>query len=116
MGFPSTLDEDTRKSQLLHEGTTTDPKDSGRNDQPADKGLPSTTSNEGTAKTTPRLEGELRDKDSEGNKPPADMEPIHPTIANPSGTGAEYQKSDEEEVFIAGDDMEEETQADEEEH
>ncbi|GJS09719.1 hypothetical protein Tco_0366515 [Tanacetum coccineum] len=53
--------------------------------------VPSTASNEGTAKTTPRLEGELRDKESEGNKPPADMEPIHPTVADPSGTGAEYQ-------------------------
>ncbi|GJV92643.1 hypothetical protein Tco_1540456, partial [Tanacetum coccineum] len=70
---------------------TTDPKDSGGNDQPVDKGLPSTASNEGTAKTTPRLEGPLRDKDSGGNKPPADMEPIHPTVADPSGTGAKYQ-------------------------
>ncbi|GKD80895.1 hypothetical protein Tco_1347734, partial [Tanacetum coccineum] len=33
----------------------------------------------------------LRDKDSEGNKPPADMEPINPTVDDPSGTGAEYQ-------------------------
>ncbi|GKF01722.1 hypothetical protein Tco_0028645, partial [Tanacetum coccineum] len=39
--LPSTLlDEGTRKSQPLHEGTTTDPKDSRRNVQPADKGLP----------------------------------------------------------------------------
>nr|GEW77528.1 hypothetical protein [Tanacetum cinerariifolium]GEX40662.1 hypothetical protein [Tanacetum cinerariifolium] len=44
------------------------------------------------------------------------MKPIHPTIADPSGTGAEYQESDEEEVIAAGDDMEEETQADEVEH
>ncbi|GKB67904.1 hypothetical protein Tco_0929316, partial [Tanacetum coccineum] len=58
----------------------------------------------------------LGDKDSEGNKPPADMEPINPTVDDPSGTGAEYQESDEEEVFAAGDNMEEETQADEEEH
>ncbi|GJX79554.1 hypothetical protein Tco_0327703 [Tanacetum coccineum] len=132
------------------------------------EGLPSTASNEGTAKITPCTEGPLRDKDSEGNIPPADMEPINPTITDPSGTGAEYQvdktqstrlryqtltenkgktsskvdpglqtlqfttfadiqayllsedelnqESDEEEVFAAGDDMEEETQADEEEH
>nr|GEU85634.1 hypothetical protein [Tanacetum cinerariifolium] len=26
-----------------------------------------------------------------GNKPPADMKPINPTVANPSGTGAKYQ-------------------------
>nr|GEY91207.1 hypothetical protein [Tanacetum cinerariifolium] len=33
----------------------------------------------------------LWDKDSEGNKPPVDMEPINPTVADPSGSGAEYQ-------------------------
>ncbi|GJU42005.1 hypothetical protein Tco_1194962 [Tanacetum coccineum] len=167
-GLPSTLDEGTRKSQSLPEGTTTDPEDPGGNDQPTDKGLPSTASNEGTAKIMPCTEGPLRDKDSEGNIPPADMEPINPTITDPLGTGAEYQvdktqstrlryqtltenkgktsskvdpglqtlqfttfadiqayllsedelnqESDEEEVFAAGDDMEEETQADEEEH
>ncbi|GKF44558.1 hypothetical protein Tco_0131110, partial [Tanacetum coccineum] len=49
------------------------------------------TFNEGTTKTTSRPEGTLRDKDSGGNKKPADMEPIHPTIADPSGIGAKYQ-------------------------
>ncbi|GKE14612.1 hypothetical protein Tco_1422189 [Tanacetum coccineum] len=140
--LPSTLNEGTRKSQPLPEGTTTNPKDSGGNVQPTDKRFPFTASNEGMAKTMPRLEGPLGDKDLEGNKPHADMKPINPTIADPSGTGAEYQpdlqtlqfttvadiqayllsedelaqESDEEEVFAAGDDMEEETQADEEEH
>ncbi|GKB69368.1 hypothetical protein Tco_0930780 [Tanacetum coccineum] len=80
------------------------------------KVLPSTASNEGTAKTMLRPEGSLGDKDSGGNKPPADIEPINPTVANPSGTGAEYQESDEEEVFAVGDDMEQDTHADEEEH
>ncbi|GJU68410.1 hypothetical protein Tco_1254669 [Tanacetum coccineum] len=42
-------------------------------------------------KTTPHPEGSLGDKDSGGNIPPADMEPIHPTIADLSGTGAKYQ-------------------------
>ncbi|GJY09547.1 retrovirus-related pol polyprotein from transposon TNT 1-94 [Tanacetum coccineum] len=79
------------KSQPLPEGTTTDRKDSGGNDQPADKGLPSKASNEGTAKTSSRPEGTLGDKDSGGNKPPADMEPIHPTVVDPSGTSAKYQ-------------------------
>nr|GEX59914.1 hypothetical protein [Tanacetum cinerariifolium] len=107
---------------------------------PTDKVLPFTASNEGTAKTTPHPEGPLGEKDSEGNKPPTDMEPIHPTIADPSRTGAEYQvdetqptrlryqtviknkgktsseERDEEKVFAARDDMEEETQADKEEH
>ncbi|GKF17811.1 hypothetical protein Tco_0062729, partial [Tanacetum coccineum] len=44
-----------------------------------------------TAKTTPRPKGSLREKDSRGNIPPADMEPIHPTIADLSGTGAKYK-------------------------
>ncbi|GKC46211.1 hypothetical protein Tco_1063933 [Tanacetum coccineum] len=89
-GLPSTLDEGTRKSQPLPKGTTTGPKDSGGNDQPADKGLPSMASNEGTDKTTPRPEGPLGDKDSWGHKTPVDIEPIHPTIIDPSGTGAKY--------------------------
>ncbi|GKA00810.1 retrovirus-related pol polyprotein from transposon TNT 1-94 [Tanacetum coccineum] len=46
---------------------------------------------EGTAKTTPRPEGSLRDKDSGGNITPADMEPIHTPIDDPSGTSAKYQ-------------------------
>nr|GEW10702.1 copia protein [Tanacetum cinerariifolium] len=105
-----------RKLQPFPEGTTSDPKDSGGNVQYADKGLPSMISNKGTAKTTPRPERPLGDKDSEGNIPPADMKPINPTIVDPSGTGAEYQESDEKEVFAARDDMEEETQAGEEEY
>ncbi|GJZ39322.1 hypothetical protein Tco_0585885 [Tanacetum coccineum] len=49
MGFPSSsLDEGIRKSQLLLKGKTTNPKDSGGNDQPTDKVLPSTVSDEGT--------------------------------------------------------------------
>ncbi|GJX93372.1 hypothetical protein Tco_0347958 [Tanacetum coccineum] len=54
MGFPSSsLDEGIRKSQLLLKGKTTNPKDSGGNDQPTDKVLPSTVSDEGTGKTKP---------------------------------------------------------------
>ncbi|GJR89776.1 hypothetical protein Tco_0213787 [Tanacetum coccineum] len=89
--LPSTLDEGTHKSQPLPKGTTTDPKDSGGNVQSTDKGSPSMASNEGLAKTTPCPKGPLRDKDLEGNKSPADIEPINPTVADPSGTGAEYQ-------------------------
>ncbi|GJS32876.1 hypothetical protein Tco_0531258 [Tanacetum coccineum] len=76
---------------LFPEGTTINPKDSVGNKQPIDTRLPSTSSNEGTTKTTPRFEGRLRDKDSWGNKTPADMEPINLTITDPSGTGAKYQ-------------------------
>ncbi|GJU45221.1 hypothetical protein Tco_1202487 [Tanacetum coccineum] len=53
MGFPSTLNEGTHKSQPLLEGNATHPKDSGRNIQPLYRDLTSITSDEGTAKTTP---------------------------------------------------------------
>ncbi|GJZ79256.1 hypothetical protein Tco_0644093, partial [Tanacetum coccineum] len=46
-GSYSPLDEGTCKSQPLPKCKTTDPKDSKGNDQPADKGLPSTVLNEG---------------------------------------------------------------------
>ncbi|GJX48333.1 hypothetical protein Tco_0273523 [Tanacetum coccineum] len=57
----------------------------------------------------------FRDKDSGGNIPPADMEPIHTPVADPSRTSAKYQVdktqstrlSDKEEVLAAGDDMDE---------
>ncbi|GJZ08560.1 hypothetical protein Tco_0542843 [Tanacetum coccineum] len=90
-GLPSTLDEGTRQSKPLPEGTATHPKDSGGNKQPLDRDITSTTSDEGTAKTTPRPEVSLGDKDSEGNIPPADMEPIHTPVADPSRAGAKYQ-------------------------
>ncbi|GKF67969.1 hypothetical protein Tco_0197648, partial [Tanacetum coccineum] len=89
--LPSILDEGTRQSKPLPEGTATHPKDSGGNKQPLDRDITSMTSNEGTAKTTPRPEGSLGDKDSGGNIPPADMEPIHTPVADPSGTSAKYQ-------------------------
>ncbi|GJZ52767.1 hypothetical protein Tco_0607652 [Tanacetum coccineum] len=91
MGLPSTLDEGTRKSQPLPEGTATHPKDSRENIQPLDRDLTSTTSDEGTAKTTSRPEGSLGDKDSGGNTPPTDMQSIHPTFVDLSVTGAKYQ-------------------------
>ncbi|GJY25342.1 retrovirus-related pol polyprotein from transposon TNT 1-94 [Tanacetum coccineum] len=56
------------------------------------KDITSTTSNEGSAKTTSHPEGSLRDKDSRGNIPPANMEPIHTHVADLSGTGAKYQE------------------------
>ncbi|GJZ18202.1 hypothetical protein Tco_0554325, partial [Tanacetum coccineum] len=77
--------------------------------QPIDTGLPSTDSNEGTAKTTPRLEGPLGDKDLGGNKTPADMEPINPTIVDPLGIGAKYQES-EEDILGAGEEVDEDSQ------
>ncbi|GJU94211.1 hypothetical protein Tco_1318967 [Tanacetum coccineum] len=87
---PPTETKGTRKSQPFPKGTTTNPKDSRGNVQPADKGLSSTASNEGTTKTTPHLEGTLRDKDLEENKTPAGMEPINLNVAHPSGTGSKY--------------------------
>ncbi|GKC37303.1 hypothetical protein Tco_1049687 [Tanacetum coccineum] len=90
-GLPSALDEGTRKSKPLPKGTATHPQDSKGNKQPLDRDITSTTPDEGTAKTTPRPEGLLGDKDSRGNIPPANMEPIHNHVADPLGTGAKYQ-------------------------
>ncbi|GKA85806.1 hypothetical protein Tco_0807460 [Tanacetum coccineum] len=135
-GLPSTLDEGTRKSQPLPEGTTSHPKYSGGNDQPFDRDLTSTTSDDGMAKSMSRPEGSLGDKDSEGNIPPADMEPIHTTVADLSGTASRIRnlynykhllmfklpfflmknwlESDEEEVLAVGEDMDEDPQVAEE--
>nr|GEW76448.1 hypothetical protein [Tanacetum cinerariifolium] len=102
-------------------------KGSEQSRSPADHGF-SMISNEGMAKTTPHLEGLLGDKDLGGNKLLDDMEPINPTVVNPSGTGAKYhvdqthstrlryqsltknEESDEEKVFEAREDMDEDTQ------
>nr|GEX86496.1 hypothetical protein [Tanacetum cinerariifolium] len=77
------------------------------------------TPDKGITKTTPRPEGSLGDKDSEGNIPPTNMELIHTIVANPSGTGAKFQdeldkESDEEEVLGAGEDINEDPQVAEE--
>ncbi|GJS93239.1 hypothetical protein Tco_0800207 [Tanacetum coccineum] len=90
-GLPSTLDEGTRKSTPFPESNATHPKDSGGNKQPLDRDLTSMTSDEGMAKTMPRPEGSLGNKDSGGNIPPADMEPIDIFIVDPPGTAAKYQ-------------------------
>nr|GEV63519.1 retrovirus-related Pol polyprotein from transposon TNT 1-94 [Tanacetum cinerariifolium] len=90
MGLPSTLNEGTRKSQPFPESTVTPPKDSGGNDQPLDRDLTFTTFNEGTAKTTPRLEGS-------------------PILLFED----EAQESDEE-VLATGDDMDEDPRDDKE--
>ncbi|GJV49548.1 hypothetical protein Tco_1439760 [Tanacetum coccineum] len=71
--------------------TTTDPKDSGGNVPSTDKGLPSTVSDEGTVKTTSLPKGPYGDKNSEGFKPPADMEPLTTSVADLSRTGTKYQ-------------------------
>ncbi|GKB35248.1 hypothetical protein Tco_0880190 [Tanacetum coccineum] len=93
----------TEGSELSHpvsSGNVPNPQDLERNIQLAGMGLSSTSLDEGTrksqplpegtAKTTPLLEGPLGDKDSEGFRPPADMEPINLSIVDLSGTGAEY--------------------------
>ncbi|GKE36692.1 hypothetical protein Tco_1460097, partial [Tanacetum coccineum] len=107
--------EGYEQSHLVLSGTVPDPQDLERNIQLASKGLPSTldegtrksqTLPESTAKTTPRPEGSLGDKDSEGKKPPVDMEPIYPTIADPLGTSAKYQ----EDILGVGEEMDEDPQ------
>nr|GEV48607.1 retrovirus-related Pol polyprotein from transposon TNT 1-94 [Tanacetum cinerariifolium] len=90
MGFPSTLDEGTRKSKHFPEGTNIDPRDSEGNVQPADRGLPFMASDKGAVKTMSFPEGPRGEKDSEGLKPPADIEPQTNHVADPLGTGAKY--------------------------
>nr|GEV01146.1 hypothetical protein [Tanacetum cinerariifolium] len=90
-GLPSTqLDEGTRKSQLLLEGKKSDPKDSVGNKQPIDTRFPSKVFDEGTVKTTPLPQRPRGDKDSEGLKPPADMEPLTNPVADTLGTDGKY--------------------------
>ncbi|GKB39522.1 hypothetical protein Tco_0884464 [Tanacetum coccineum] len=89
--FPVKGGVTTRKSKPLPEGIDTHPQDSGGNKQPLDGDTTSTTPNEGTAKTMPHPEGSLGDKDSRGNIPPTNMEPIHTPIADLSWTGGKYR-------------------------
>ncbi|GKB72572.1 hypothetical protein Tco_0933984 [Tanacetum coccineum] len=113
-----------------------DPKNSVGNIQPIDTGLPFTVYDEGAAKTTPLPEGLRGDKDPEGLKPPADIEPQTNHVVNPLWTDANgsdtqplqlntfadvqafilsedemAQESDDEDVLEAGEDMDEDTQA-----
>nr|GEX41730.1 hypothetical protein [Tanacetum cinerariifolium] len=91
--------------------------------------FPSMVSDECTVKTTSLLEGPHRDKDSEGLKPPVDMEPLTNPVTDLSGTGANgaelqlktfidvqalllsddemVQASNNEEVFAAGEEIDE---------
>ncbi|GKB76306.1 hypothetical protein Tco_0943201, partial [Tanacetum coccineum] len=71
-------------------GKKYDPKDLVGNKQPIDTGFPSKVSDEGVAKTTPLPEGPYRDKDSEGLKPPINMEPQTNPVVDPLGTDVEY--------------------------
>nr|GEU71949.1 hypothetical protein [Tanacetum cinerariifolium] len=92
--------EGSEQSHRVSSGTIPNPQDLERNIQLASMGLPSTL-NEGTHKSeplskstckpTPCLEGSHNDKDLRGNKPPADMEPLHTTDADLSGTGAKMR-------------------------
>ncbi|GJR40367.1 hypothetical protein Tco_1216051 [Tanacetum coccineum] len=146
--------EGFEQSHSVFSSTVPDPQDLERNIQLASTGLPSTldegtyksqplpeASNEGIAKTMPRPERPLGDKDSGGNKPPTDMEPIYPTVTDPSGTREPsyegepdikalqlktfanvqalllsddemVQETNDEEVFKAEEDMDEDTQED----
>ncbi|GJY54791.1 retrovirus-related pol polyprotein from transposon TNT 1-94 [Tanacetum coccineum] len=89
---PRKLTEDFEQSHPVSSGTVPDPQDLERNIQLAGIGLPSIL-DEGTrtVKTMSLPEGPLGDKDSEGNKTSTDIEPINPTVADLSGTGAKYQ-------------------------
>ncbi|GKD65323.1 hypothetical protein Tco_1307431, partial [Tanacetum coccineum] len=88
----------SEQSHSVSSGTIPDPKDperniqlAGENVQPVDRGLPSTVSDEGAAKTTSLPKGLHGDKNSEGLKPPIDMEPQTNPVDDPSGNDAMYQ-------------------------
>nr|GEU44751.1 hypothetical protein [Tanacetum cinerariifolium] len=133
---PTEPTEGSKKSHSVSSSNVPDPKIQREtyNSLPADKGLPSTASDEGTIKTTPLPEGTHRDKDSEGLKPLADIEPLTNPIVDPLGTGAKYQdsktlqlktftdiqalllfddeighESENKEVFTAGEEMDEDS-------
>ncbi|GKA96765.1 hypothetical protein Tco_0818860 [Tanacetum coccineum] len=81
---PLELTEDSEQSHSVSSSHVTDPQDPKINKQ-----LPATVD------TTPLLEGIRGNKDSEGLKPPADMEPLT------------THESDDEEVFAAREEMDE---------
>ena len=72
----TTKDTDTSQSVPLVQTTTL--QDPEGNIQPAGRGAPSTVPHDDTGKLPPVSEGTIGDKDSEGQKPPADMEPSPP--------------------------------------
>nr|GEZ15915.1 hypothetical protein [Tanacetum cinerariifolium] len=83
---PSVPTKDSEKTQSVSLGQIAHPQYTEGNTQPvvkpANKGFPSTVSDEGTVKTKLLPEGPHGDKDSEGFKPPADMEPLTTLVAN----------------------------------
>ncbi|GJR45511.1 hypothetical protein Tco_1313614 [Tanacetum coccineum] len=97
--------EGSEQSHSVSSGTVPDPQDLKRNIQLASTRLPSTLE-EGTytAKTMSRPEESLGDKDLGGNIPPTDMEPINPTVTDPSGTDVR--------AFLLSDDEAQETKED----
>ncbi|GJU49365.1 hypothetical protein Tco_1218920 [Tanacetum coccineum] len=103
----------SNQSHSVSSSTVPDPQDLKSDIQLASTGLPSTL-DEGTrtTKTMPRPEGSLGDKDSGGNIPPANMEPVHPPVADLLGTGAKYQvdrtQSTRLRAFLLSDDKSEE--------
>nr|GEV74870.1 protein reduced wall acetylation 4-like [Tanacetum cinerariifolium] len=93
---PPNPTEASEQSHSVSSGNVPDPQDLEKNKQlavgnkqPIDTGLPSTISDECTVKTTPLPERPRGDKDSEGLKPPADMEPLTTHVVDPSWTDAE---------------------------
>ncbi|GKB87392.1 retrovirus-related pol polyprotein from transposon TNT 1-94 [Tanacetum coccineum] len=110
-GLPSTLDERTRKSKPLPEGTATHSKDSGGNKQPLDRDITFTTSDEGTAKTTPHPEGSRT-----GAKYQEDQtQSSRLRYQSVTGNKDEAQES-EEDILGAGEEMDDNPQSAETQH
>nr|GEU44267.1 retrovirus-related Pol polyprotein from transposon TNT 1-94 [Tanacetum cinerariifolium] len=117
--------EDYKQSHSVSLGNVPDLQDPERNKQLARMGFPSTQLDEctcksqllpeGTVKIKPFLEGPHKDKDSEGFKPPTDMEPLTTLVVDPSWTDAKYQAnqtqsarlSDKDDMLEAGEEIDE---------
>nr|GEV48779.1 hypothetical protein [Tanacetum cinerariifolium] len=137
---PPTEEEPTEDSDKTQPGKTTDLKDSGGHVQPADKGLLFTIFDEVTGKTKPLPKGPREEKYSERLKPLVDMESQSHFVTALSGTNAKYQldsqplvlstvadvqalllsddelvKESKDDVFEAGDEMNEDIQQDDKE-
>ncbi|GJS10639.1 hypothetical protein Tco_0367435 [Tanacetum coccineum] len=94
VGSHSPLDEGTRKSQPLYESKTTNPKDLEGNNQPADKGLPSTFPDEDI-----RTDAKYQVDQTQSSR-------FEVSIPDQHQSKTSYEV-DEDDVFEAGEEMDE---------
>ncbi|GJZ62640.1 hypothetical protein Tco_0618777 [Tanacetum coccineum] len=117
-GSNSPPDEGTHQSQSFPKGNKPDPQDSEGNIHLVDMGLPAIVPDEGVGKTLSPSKGtKTRDKDPRITKPLPDIEPSTPHVTALSGANTEDQadqtqsaKFSNDDVFEAGDEMDEDIQ------